>query len=421
MRLLFVHESFGAMAGAEVNAHLTAAELRQRGHSIALLHGAGTGKNEGAWREVFSQCFSLGNRNNFEMTRAVLENFDPDVVYVHKMADLTVLEALVASSTPLVRMVHDHDIYCMRSYKYHPVTRRVCDRRASAFCVFPCGASLVRNRNGRWPLRWVSYLKKKKEIGLNRRFHRMLVATEYMKEQLLQNGFDSDRVEIHPPVPRELDTSVQSSLSARNLIVYAGQLIRGKGVDVLLKALKRLSVPFECAILGDGNHKAFCQSLSHDLGLDARVSFKGYLRPELMGHFYSDASVAVVSSVWPEPFGAVGLEAMRYGLPVVAFDVGGIKEWLIHEVNGLLVPSMDCAKFALSIERLLENKALAREIGERGRRLVSEKYNFARYIIGLEKMFIRVIGEGGRRHKGWRKDYLLFSDANSLAAPRSSQ
>jgi len=59
MRLLFVHERFGAMGGAEVNAWLTAAALKQRGHTLGILHGAPTGKGEDGWREVFSERFLL--------------------------------------------------------------------------------------------------------------------------------------------------------------------------------------------------------------------------------------------------------------------------------------------------------------------------------------------------------------------------
>src|SRR6185369_10823138 len=191
--------------------------------------------------------------NNSSATHAALEAFQPDAVYVHKMADPDVLAALVESARPLVRMVHDHDLYCMRSYKYFPLTRRVCTRAAGWSCLFPCGAMLARNRNGGGlPVKWVSFSAKQRELRLNRRFHRLIVATEYMKDELLRNGFDPRRIEIHAPVPRANGGAPASSFSERNRIVYSGQIIRGKGVDVLLEALARVRVPFECAILGDG-------------------------------------------------------------------------------------------------------------------------------------------------------------------------
>jgi glycosyltransferase involved in cell wall biosynthesis len=356
-----------------------------------LLHGPSTGKGERSWNDLFSQRFGLANGNNAQVTRAALETFQPDAVYIHKMPDRDVLQSLVESGVPVARMVHDHDLYCMRSYKYFPLTRTVCTRGAGLHCIFPCGATLARNRSGGLPVKWVSYLARKRELALNRRFARMIVATNYMKQELLRNRFDPQRIEIHAPVPRADENAVDASFSERNRIIYSGQVIRGKGVDVLLESLARVRVPFECLIFGDGNHRAYCEELSRRLGLSDRVQFKGYVPPDELQKYYEDASLAVVSSVWPEPFGAVGLEAMRHGLPVVAFAAGGIDEWLFDGENGFLVPWMDRATFSERIEQLLNNKPLARQLGERGRQLLRDKFNFDQYISGLEEMFSRLI------------------------------
>jgi glycosyltransferase involved in cell wall biosynthesis len=397
MRLLFVHDRFGAMAGAEVNLQLTAAELKTRGHAAGLLHGAPTGKSESAWCDLFPDRFALGEGNNSAATQAALEAFQPEAIYIHKMSDGGVLQSLVDSGVPVVRMVHDHDLYCMRSYKYFPLTRTICTRGAGLHCIFPCGATLARNRTGGWPLKWVSYRARKKELAVNRRFERMIVATDYMRQELLRNGFDSRRIEIHAPVPRAQSDAPRASFSDRNLIIYSGQVIRGKGVDVLLESLARVRVPFECLIFGEGNHRIFCEQYSRKLGLADRVKFCGYVPPSELQKYYEDASLAVVSSVWPEPFGAVGLEAMRHGLPVVAFEAGGISEWLFDGQNGFLIPWMDRARFAGGVERLLNDKTLGREFGARGKQLLRDKFSFDQYISGLEDMFSRIINPAAKR------------------------
>jgi glycosyltransferase involved in cell wall biosynthesis len=393
MKLLFVHERFGALAGAEANAHITATELKRRGHTVGIIHGPSTGKGETKWQDTFAKRFSLAERGNAMRVRAALEFFQPDIVYVHKMADLEVIRALVASDVPLVRMVHDHDIYCMRSYKYHPLTRKICTKAAGLACVFPCGAFVTRNHEKGFPLKFVSYTDKKQEIFLNQQFDRMIVVTNYMKDELLRNGFHPDRIEIHPPVPRMGDPELKSSYSERNLIVYAGQIIRGKGVDVLLESLARLTVSFECIILGDGSHRSYCEKLSKKLKLDDRVRFMGFVPQEELKNFYRECTAVAISSVWPEPFATIGMEAMRYGIPVVAFDAGGIKDWLTDGQNGFLVPWMDREKYAARLEQLLKNKTLAREMGERGHRMVDELHSFSEYIVGLENTFQKVIDE----------------------------
>jgi glycosyltransferase involved in cell wall biosynthesis len=389
LRLLFVHDRFGAFAGAESNILAVARELQARGHAVGVLHGPVTGKGEAAWQNTFESHFPLAQKQNAPRVFAALETFQPDAIYVHKMADLETLQALLNSSLPLVRMVHDHELYCLRSYKYNFLTRQICQRAASPFCVFPCGAFLARNRGGGFPLQWVSYADKRREIEINKQFHRLIVGSQFMKGELLRNGFDPDKIEIHPPVPPSRDSSLQSNFNDRNLILYAGQIVRGKGVDVLLESLVQVREPFECFIFGDGNHSAFCEKLSRRLGLANRVHFKGYVPPDELKLYYRECSVAVVSSVWPEPFGAVGLEAMRHGVPVVAFDAGGIREWLTDGDNGFLVPWMDRAAFAARVGELLRDKPLARKLGECGRHTVAEQFEFSKYVDGLEHLFIQ--------------------------------
>ena len=167
------------------------------------------------------------------------------------------------------------------------------------------------------------------------------------------------------------------------------KVIRGKGVDVLLESLAQVPTPFECVILGDGSQRAACEQLSAQLGLQRKVTFAGFVPQARIANYSRQASLAVMSSLWPEPFGATGLEAMRCGLPVVAFDAGGISEWLLDGVNGFLVPWMDRARFTARVDQLLRDKPLARRLGEHGRQLADQRFNFSRYLDGLEDLFRR--------------------------------
>src|SRR5258706_15327952 len=290
-------------------------------------------------------------------------------------------------------MVHDHAMYCMRGHKTNIFTRNICARPASLYCIFPCGASLSRNRQGKLPVAWVSYAAKRKEIRLNQQCERMVVYSEYCKEELIRNGFEAGKIHIHVPIDCWGAGGPVSSFSDRNRLLFVGQIIRGKGVDLLLKSLAQVKAPFECLILGEGSHRAYCERLSAELGLQDRVKFGGYVPRQQLKDFYLDSSAFLVSSVWPEPFGLVGPEAMRYGLPVVAFDAGGIREWLTDGENGFLVPRMDTRRFAISIDELLSDKQLARKMGLRGMERVNEIYDCARQVDTLENLFLRVIEE----------------------------
>src|SRR5260221_297471 len=184
MRILFVHDRFGAHGGAETNIRHTALELNRRGHTLGLLHGPSTGREEEAWCRIFSERFVLadGDPTGLDATLALV-TFQPDVVYVHNLSDPAALAAIARTGRPRVRMVHDHQPFCLRGCKYPPWTRRACPRALSPFCVFPCGASVARNRSSRWPFKWVSYSERKSALALTLAFHRVIVASRYMRDE----------------------------------------------------------------------------------------------------------------------------------------------------------------------------------------------------------------------------------------------
>ncbi|HVV02029.1 MAG TPA: glycosyltransferase, partial [Verrucomicrobiae bacterium] len=346
------------------------------------------------WRALFPNARPIAPNRADAVTRAVA-GFAPDVVYLHSLGDLAAMEAVVTSGVPVVRMVHDHSLYCLRSYKYNPLTRNVCTRAASGCCVFPCMAPLKRNRGGGLPIQWASFAKLKRGMDLTRLCERLIVYSDYSREELARNGFDRSRIHVHVPI--ECGGSSAPAFEGRrsNLILFAGQVIRGKGVDVLLQALARVRQPFECLIAGDGNHRAACERLCRKLRLEDRVKFLGYVPPDDLKALYASARLLAVSSVWPEPFGMVGPEAMRYGIPVVAFDVGGIPEWLLDGENGILVPWMDTRRYAAAIDRLLADESLARAMGERGRARVNRVYNSRTQVSKLEAILSELTAPRG--------------------------
>jgi glycosyltransferase involved in cell wall biosynthesis len=72
---------------------------------------------------------------------------------------------------------------------------------------------------------------------------------------------------------------------------------------------------------------------------EIRIEFPGWIDTDRIGSLMASADLLVVPSLWPEPFGLVGLEAARHRLPVAAFAVGGIPDWLRPGINGYLAPA----------------------------------------------------------------------------------
>ena len=152
--------------------------------------------------------------------------------------------------------------------------------------------------------------------------------------------------------------------------------MRGKGCDLLLRALSTLGErPWQALIAGDGDQLQPCIALATKLGIADRVEFSGRIpRAELPAR-WRDARMGVMPSLWPEPLGLAGIEFMLHGLPVVAFDVGGIRDWLDHGESGFLIPHGDVAALSAAIVRLLDDRAMASRMGALAAQRSTQRFN----------------------------------------------
>lgn len=385
MRILFVHEKCGYFGGVEQNVADSAA-LRRRGHEIHLLYGERTAREADAYAALFESaapCRALGAAAGVALDEAVAR-LRPDVVYLHKAPRVApVLDAAAAVGARAVRMVHDHDLCCPRRHKYFFLSGRTCDRPAGWRCWLD-GAFLARRADAPLGIATLPLGEHLGEMGRNHRLDGIVVASEYMRRELVQNGFPQERIRVLAPAVRPVAADAEAEPSPGPVILFVGQLIRGKGVDLLLRAAARLRGVWRLEVVGDGNARAGLESMCRRVGLSERVRFHGWIGPVAIGRRYAQARVVAVPSRWPEPFGMVGLEAMAHARPVVAFAVGGIPDWLEHETTGLLVAEQDVDGLAAALQRLLDDASLASMLGRRGRARVAEQFSFDRYLDALE-------------------------------------
>ncbi|MDX1741944.1 MAG: glycosyltransferase, partial [Rhodothermales bacterium] len=150
----------------------------------------------------------------------------------------------------------------------------------------------------------------------------------------------------------------------------------------LLRA--RTSTPFVCRVVGDGELLESYRERVRDDGLGDTVELPGRSPVTGMADHYSSASAMVVPSVVTadgdrDGIPNVCLEAMSHGLPIIASDISGLPEVVIHGRNGFLVPPGDPEALADAMLKLIEHDDLAR-LGEESRRLVAESFNVERNV-----------------------------------------
>jgi glycosyltransferase involved in cell wall biosynthesis len=388
VKLLFINEKCGYFGGLEQNVADVAAGLRARGHECVLAYGSTTFQDTAGYRSRFDDCVpwapgdsgdSPGSCPDLEYLVAATH---PDVIYIHKTPTLPELSA--AGGTRTVRMVHDHDLCCPRQRKYFAWSGKVCRLPVG----WRCWADLAFLKRGRaFPmlLDTGSVARTRSDLVRHRHLDALIVASRFMRDEMTRNGIPREAIHILPPVP--VDTrDLLRDIPEEPHLLFVGQLIRGKGVDLLLRALARLTTPFRATVVGDGNAAGSLRKMARRLGLTGRVEFLGWVAHEDLGRHYDSARVVVVPSRWPEPFGLVGIEAMRRARPVVAFDVGGIPDWLKDGETGLLCPEQDVSALALALRRLLVDRELASRLGRAGYERAQRVYSHQGYIQDLETL-----------------------------------
>jgi glycosyltransferase involved in cell wall biosynthesis len=187
--------------------------------------------------------------------------------------------------------------------------------------------------------------------------------------RLIPHGVDLERFRPQPP-PR--DDGVLRLLAV-------GRLVRKKGLDVLVEAVRRLPVPFELRIVGGGPERERLRGAVEAGGLGDRVRLTGPATHAELPARYAEAHVVVVPSV-VDPSGDrdglpnVVLEAMASGRPVVASDVAAISTAVAHRRSGLLVPPGDPDALAAALTELAAAPCRRAALGAAARRRVERDF-----------------------------------------------
>lgn len=209
---------------------------------------------------------------------------------------------------------------------------------------------------------------------------------------------------IHVPLGLEIEEyrplsgNLVSGEQRRLTIGFAGRLIPGKGLDVLLAAIARMSDFNAPALLvaGDGPERANLERIAKQCGAAGRVTFLGMVMD--MPSFWRQCDIAVVpSNEIVESFGLVAVEAMACGLPVIASARGGLAEIVVDGVTGILVPAGDPKAICDAVASYCNDPGLRTRHGRAARLRVEAEYDINVCAQRIEAIAHELLGTGVNR------------------------
>jgi glycosyltransferase involved in cell wall biosynthesis len=248
-----------------------------------------------------------------------------DLVHVHNIMNPRILNEVHALTSAIT--VQDHRMFCPGRGKWIPGVGLCHD----PFAEDICRGCFVEEAYFQKILATTS-----RRFEVLSRMELIIVLSAYMKSELVQAGIDAKKIHVLPPVVHGLDPpeSTEGLEDEDGFVLFVGRLVEAKGVREVIEAWQRADVGLPLVVAGAGPERG---KLDHVPG----VRWEGWVSRSRLTELYGSARVMVMASRWQEPYGIVGVEARSMGVPVVAWDSGGVREWLPDEpvpwgdVNGL--------------------------------------------------------------------------------------
>lgn len=394
MRILFFNRSAAPMGGGMNRMVIdTVRRLRRAGHEVALVHGRGTERIEGTGYIYDDLDNRLLPRDSTALRlEAILDDFAPDVIQLHGVEN-TLLDGWLAARRPTARFVHNHQFYCSGrrltlGHPSMPCTRAHGRRCATSHLLRGCGS---------WnpAANFMRYRSVGRSLSALRSVHGLQVMSGTVREQLLANGVPEGKVVKLPPFAPLAEPDRRPPLSAVRSVLHVGGLSGAKGVWMVVRMVRDLPPDVQLVLAGGGDEREMLEAHVRRRGLGNRVRIVGEPTPEQWSLLYRECTLVVMPVLWNEPLGLEGLGASVHGKPVVAFDTGGIREWLADGETGVLVPFGERGAFRDAVRSLLDDPARVQALGRRAREVGREQFGPERHMTALVEFYEKLRREAG--------------------------
>ena len=395
MKIALVSANARVVGGIETYLRTVVPALRARGHRLAMFHETADPADRPWISEDPAIPRFCSESLGAESWLARMREWAPDIVFNHGLVDIR-LEGRAGQIAPEVYFAHAYWGTCIGGAKVHRWPEPApCSRRFGAACL---ALYLPRRCGGLSPATlWREYRNTAERLTTIRRCQALVVASVHMAEEYRRHGL-GDRVRVvHLPVLPPLSGAGDGlwSPSGAVRLLFMGRMQSLKGGGLLLDALPMVRSgsgrSVELCMAGDGPDRIRWSRRAEEVirrheGI--RCTFTGWVEPMERDRLLRDSHLLVVPSIWPEPFGQVGLEAGHLGVPSVAFRVGGIPDWLHEGVNGHLAPAdpPTASGLAAAIGRCLSDPVDYAGLRAGARRMAG-LFTLDRHLDGLEASF----------------------------------
>ena len=348
LRIAIVNWSNRRFGGTGTYLSAVLPHLQRAGHEVSLWHEVDTPVDYDAIPLPPSAPSWSVAELGLDAALAALNDWRPSLLYAHGLLEPAV-ERRVLEIAPAVFFAHNYYGTCISGTKtFKSPVATPCGKRFGWQCL---ARYYPRRCGGLSPITMVRlYRKQRERLDLLPRYRAIVTHSTHMQHEYIKHGLNAARVfnVRYGPDPESKGVSAADRDSDNDRpwrLLFVGRMDALKGGRELLLSLphvvRRLNRALHVTFAGDGDLRSKWKALGarvHNHEPRVRVDFTGWVNRSRIDALCAQSDLMVVPSLWPEPLGLVGLEAAKHHLPVAAFDVGGISDWLTSGENGFLAP-----------------------------------------------------------------------------------
>ena len=185
---------------------------------------------------------------------------------------------------PVFKFIHDHHHFCLRRSKIKAFDSSTCEKTVGAHC-YTC-PGMAYKESGKLTFNTLHNLKS--EHRFLQELNGLIVGSKYLDKHIRRHKISAKKLFINPLYPSSLESELnRTPLKEReHSILFAGSLIKGKGVDILLRSFAQAQSSFKLYIAGDGEKKQEYEDLAQSLGIKKQVNFLGRISNIELTNYY---------------------------------------------------------------------------------------------------------------------------------------
>jgi len=395
MKILHLNEHLEWAGGVETYLLSIIPRLEVLGHPQAMVYAKGRKELVAGSHCVPGLSFGsrAAEREAFASLQNILEQEQPDLVHLHQVYNTGAIRACL-ERVPVVVHAHDYRYVCPASTFYYKRSREVCSRTAGPGCF---STTLLKHCLTPRPGFALDYYRRVRWFGQQAgRIAAVAAPSEAAAQRYRAAGFSDEQIGVHPYFS-PLDAAEQPrKLPEQPTVLFVGRIRPTKGVDTFVEAFGKLPDSVRAIMIGDFTEhtRAQLQSQASRLGCATRLEMRGWVGRDDIREVYEQTTAFAFPSIWPETLGIVGIEALACGVPVVASDIGGVREWLLPGKTGLLTTPKSASELAHGLEKLLFDKDMNLEFGRNGIELIRQRFTPEYHIDRLVQTYRSALENG---------------------------